>query len=186
MHADKARAALSHATGGDMFTMLNVWEAWIESNYSHQWCMENFVQPKVLSRVRDVRDQLAQLCERVEIVPESNRDASDITPIMKSLCAGYFSNTARLQRGGGYRAIKQNAGVHIHPSSTLFKEVPPPKFVLYYELVETSKNFMRSVMSIKGEWLVELAPHYLTREDLGDQEKRKMPKAEGAKAAQRP
>lgn len=183
LHADKARAALSHSTGGDMFTMLNVWEAWVESNYSHQWCMENFVQPKVLARVRDVRDQLAQLCERVEIVPESNRDPSDLTPIMKSLCAGYFSNTARLQRGGGYRAIKQNASVHIHPSSCLFKEVPPPRFVLYYELVETSKNFMRSLMSIKGEWLIEVAPHYFNREDLGESDRKKMPKGQGATAA---
>lgn len=181
MHADKARAALSHPTGGDMFTMLNVWEAWVESNYSYQWCMENFVQPKVLSRVRDVRDQLAQLCDRVEIVPESNRDASDLVPIMKSLCAGYFSNTAQLQRGGGYKAIKQNASVHIHPSSCLFKEVPPPKFVLYYELVETSKNFMRSLMTIKGEWLIEVAPHYFNREDLGETDKnKKMPKGQGA------
>lgn len=183
MHADKARAALSHPTGGDMFTMLNVWEAWVESNYSFSWCMENFVQPKVLGRVRDVRDQLASLCERVEIVPESNRDASDLTPIMKSLCAGYFSNTSRMQRGGGYRAIKQNASVHIHPSSCLFKEVPPPRYVLYYELVETSKNFMRNIMSIKPEWLLEVAPHYFTREDLGDDGKKKVPKGQGATAA---
>lgn len=183
MHADKARAALSHSTGGDMFTMLNIWEAWVESNYSYSWCMENFIQPKVLGRVRDVRDQLAQLCERVEIVPELNRDPSDITPIMKSLCAGYFSNSARMQRGGGYRAIKQNANVHIHPSSCLFKEVPPPRYLLYYELVETSKNYMRNVMSIQSEWLMEVAPHYFNREDLGDSDKKKVPKGQGATAA---
>ena len=176
MHADKARAALSHPTGGDMFTMLNVWEAWVESNYSFSWCMENFLQPKVLGRVRDVRDQLASLCERVELVPESNKDSADTAPIMKSLTAGYFSNTARLQKGGGYRAIKQNASVHIHPSSGLFKEVPPPRYLLYYELVETSKNFMRNVRTIKSEWLLELAPHYFNKEDLDDGSKKKMPK----------
>lgn len=176
LHADKARAALSHPTGGDMFTMLNVWEAWVESNYSFSWCMENFIQPKVLGRVRDVRDQLVHLCERVELIPEANKDSSDVTPIMKSLTAGYFSNTAKLQKGGGYRAIKQNANVHIHPSSGLFKEVPPPRYLLYYELVETSKNFMRNVMIIKPEWLIEVAPHYFNKEDLEDANKRKMPK----------
>ncbi|UZJ54921.1 hypothetical protein CBS101457_004241 [Exobasidium rhododendri] len=178
LHADKARAALSHATGGDMFTLLNVWEAWVESNYSFSWCMENFIQPKVLSRIRDVRDQLASLCERVELIPEANKNSSDVTPIMKSLTAGYFSNTARLQKGGGggYRAIKQNASVHIHPSSGLFKEVPPPRYLLYYELVETSKNFMRNVMIIKSEWLLEVAPHYFNKEELDDANKKKMPK----------
>lgn len=173
MHADRARAALSHPTGGDMFTMLNVWEAWVESNYSFSWCMENFVQPKVLGRVRDVRDQLAQLCERVEVMPESNVDSSNITPIQKALTAGYFVNTARLQRGGGYRAIKQNSSVHIHPSSCLFKEVPPPRYLLYFELVETSKNFMRQVMEIKPDWLIEVAKHYFTKADLDDDRQKK-------------
>lgn len=55
--------------------------------------MENFVQPKVLSRVRDIRDQLAQLCERVELVPESNENAADISPVQKAITAGYFMNT---------------------------------------------------------------------------------------------
>lgn len=180
MHADRARAALSHPTGGDMFTMLNVWEAWVESNYSFSWCMENFVQPKVLGRVRDVRDQLAQLCERVEVMPESNLDSSNITPIQKALTAGYFVNTARLQRGGGYRAIKQNSSVHIHPSSCLFKEVPPPRYLLYFELVETSKNFMRQVMEIKPEWLIEVAKHYFTKGDLEDEREKKKGMPKGA------
>ena len=45
--------------------------------------MENFLQPKTLARVRDVREQLAGLCERVELVPESNATSADITGIQK-------------------------------------------------------------------------------------------------------
>jgi pre-mRNA-splicing factor ATP-dependent RNA helicase DHX16 len=55
-----------------------------------RWCYENFVQFKTLSRARDVRDQLAGLCERVEIVPEANANSSDITNIQKALVAGLF------------------------------------------------------------------------------------------------
>ncbi len=36
----------------------------------------------------------------------------------------------------------------------------PPKWVLYHELVETSKEYMRNIIVIKPEWLVEIAPHY--------------------------
>lgn len=36
---------------------------------------------------------------------------------------------------------------------------PPPQWVVYHELVLTSKEFMRTVSEIKPDWLVELAPH---------------------------
>ncbi|CDU23514.1 probable PRP2-RNA-dependent ATPase of DEAH box family [Sporisorium scitamineum] len=183
MHADRARAAFVR-TGGDHFTLLNVWEQWVQSNYDHQFCIDNFVQPKVLARVRDVRDQLAQLCERVELTPESNADPSDISGIQRSILAGYFMNTARIQKGGeAYRSIKQNTTIHIHPSSCLYKQIPQPPFLCYFELVETSKNFMRQVMQIKSEWLLEVAKHYFTKEDVQDEGKRKVYKGQTASAA---
>jgi pre-mRNA-splicing factor ATP-dependent RNA helicase DHX16 len=55
--------------------------------------MENFLQFKSLGRVRDIRDQLAGLCERVEVVIESNPSPGDIVPIQKALTSGYFFNT---------------------------------------------------------------------------------------------
>lgn len=178
LHADKARAAFVKQ-GGDHFTLLNVWEQWVESGYSYSFCMENFVQPKVLSRVRDVRDQLAQLCERVEIVPQSNLNNSDISPIQKAITSGYFMNSARINKGGdSYRSIKGSSNVHIHPSSCLFKSIPPPRFLVYFELVETSKNFMRQIMVIESSWLMEVAKHYFNQEDIADavSERRRMPK----------
>jgi hypothetical protein len=54
--------------------------------------VSSFVQVKSLNRIRDIRDQLAGLCERVEIVPESNEDSTDISPIQKSIVAGFFFN----------------------------------------------------------------------------------------------
>lgn len=132
-------------------------------------------------RVRDVRDQLLNLCERVELVPESNPNSADITPIQKAITAGYFMNSARLQHGGeSYRNIKQNVSVHIHPSSCLHKHVPHPRFLCYYELVETSKNFMRQVMEIRSDWLMYVLPltsdvarHYFSRDDINDSVKEK-------------
>lgn len=32
--------------------------------------------------------------------------------------------------------------------------------VLYQEFVLTSKNYIRTCMDVKGEWLVDVAPHY--------------------------
>ncbi|KZT11997.1 pre-mRNA splicing factor [Laetiporus sulphureus 93-53] len=182
LHADQARQNFVRA-GGDHFTLLNVWEQWAETNYSQQFCYEQFLQFKSLSRARDIRDQLAGLCERVEVVVESNPNTSDITPIQKAITAGYFYNTAQLQKSGdSYRTLKTSQTVYIHPSSSLFHITPPAKTVLYYELVMTSKSYLRQVMEIKPQWLLEVAPHYFKQADLeqlatGD---KKMPKAVGS------
>lgn len=90
VHADKAHKNFIKS-GGDHFTLLNIFEQWAESNYSQQFCYENFVQFKSLCRVRDIRDQLAQLCDRVEVVIEST--PNDVVPVQKAITAGYFYNT---------------------------------------------------------------------------------------------
>jgi len=152
VHAEKAHKNFTKP-GGDHFTLLNIWEQWADANYSQQWCYENFVQLKSLGRVRDIRDQLAGLCERVEVVIEST--PNEVIPVQKAMTAGYFYNTARIDKGGGYRTTKNNHSVFIHPSSCLLGMQPPPRFILYYELVLTSKEYMRQCMPIEGSWLAE-------------------------------
>ncbi|EAU85955.2 pre-mRNA splicing factor [Coprinopsis cinerea okayama7 len=188
LHADQARQNFVRP-GGDHFTLLNVWEQWAETNYSQQFCYEQFLQFKSISRARDIRDQLAGLCERVEIVIEQNPNTNDISPIQKAITAGYFYNTAQLQKSGdSYRTLKTNHTVYIHPSSSLFQHQPPVKAVLYYELVMTSKSYMRQVMEIKPAWLLEVAPHYFKPTDLEQMAKgdKKMPKTIGASSSQAP
>ena len=92
LHADQARQNFVRA-GGDHFTLLNVWEQWADTGYSQQFCYEQFLQFKSLSRARDIRDQLAGLCERVEVVIQPNPNSNDIIPIQKALTSGYFYNT---------------------------------------------------------------------------------------------
>ena len=45
----------------------------------------------------------------------------------------------------------------------------PPDFVVYHELVLTSKEFVRCASAIKKEWLVELAPHFYKASDVGSE-----------------
>ncbi|KAF2083746.1 mRNA splicing factor RNA helicase [Saccharata proteae CBS 121410] len=168
IHADSARNRFTIKEGGDQLTLLNIWNQWVDSDFSYVWAKENFLQQKSLSRARDVRDQLARLCDRVEVTITSC-GAADLVPIMKSITAGFFPNAARLQRGGdSYRTVKNSMTTYIHPSSVLTKTGDTPhRFVLYSELVLTSKEYMRNVMPItKPEWLNEVAPHYHKMKDL--------------------
>lgn len=177
VHADNAHKQFSRGGVGDHVALMNVYNGWAETNFSSQFCYENFVQLRSMKRARDIRDQLVGLMERVEIDMVS--DVGNLDGIKKAIAAGYFYNTARLQKDGSYRTIKNPTAVHIHPSSSLREALP--KWVVYHELVMTSKEYMRTVSDIKPDWLVEIAPHYYSKKDIADDGK-KLPKGKGKAA----
>mgnify|MGYP002385766582 CR=1 FL=1 len=173
VHADNARDTLVRP-GGDHMTLLNVWNTWVETNYSIQWCFENFIQHRSMKRARDVREQLLGLLDRVEVELTSN--PTDTVGIRKAFTAGFFYHAARMSRSGeSYKTIKTQQSVMVHPSSAVYKD--KPRWVIYFELVFTSKEFMRQVCEIESAWLLEVAPHYYKAKDVEDQSKKKMPKA---------
>eukprot|EP01130_Rhizamoeba_saxonica_P009796 TRINITY_DN3996_c0_g2_i1.p1 TRINITY_DN3996_c0_g2~~TRINITY_DN3996_c0_g2_i1.p1 ORF type:complete len:490 (-),score=108.47 TRINITY_DN3996_c0_g2_i1:30-1499(-) len=178
VHAEHARKNFFRPFG-DHLTLLNVYNSWVETEYSKQWCFENFIQYRSMKRANDVRDQLVGLLERVEIELESSDDNQ---AIRKAVTSGFFYHTAKLNKGGTYRTYKHNQSVQIHPGSSLFKELP--RWVIYHELVSTTKEFMRQIVEIKPEWLIEIAPHYYKRSDVEDNRKG-MPKNVGRSSAKR-
>ncbi len=109
-----------------------------------------------MKRARDIRDQLLRLCERVEIDvtdPALSAPGDSSDPIVKCLLSGFFYNTARLcNHDSLYKTIKNPHSVLLHPQSFLAKSLPD--WVMYDELVFTSKEFMRNVVVIQPEWLL--------------------------------
>ena len=57
-----------------------------------------------------------------------------------------------------------------------------PRWVVYFELVLTSKEFMRTVSEIRPQWLLEIAPHYYSKKELADETAKKLPKNLGKAA----
>ena len=174
IHADTARKNF-FVPGGDHLTLMNVYNQWAETDYSTQWCYENFIQHRSMKRARDIRDHLEGLLQRVEIEVISN--PHETINIRKAITAGYFYHTARLSKGGQYKTVKHNQSVTVHPNSSMFEELP--RWVIYFELVFTTKEFMRNVIEIKSEWLLEVAPHYYKAKELEDSTNKKMPKSRG-------
>lgn len=175
VHADNARLNFHMGNVGDHLALLKVYSTWKETNFSTQWCYENYIQVRSMKRARDIRDQLEGLLERVEIELKSNEN--DLDAIKKAITSGFFPHSARLQKNGSYRTVKNPQTVHIHPSSGLAQVLP--RWVVYHELVLTTKEYMRQVSELKPEWLVEIAPHYYQLKDVEDVGSKKMPRGEG-------
>lgn len=58
---------------------------------------------------------------------------------------------------GTYRSAREGATLHVHLSSVMFTRQPATGWVIYHEVVETTKSFMRDLTVIEEDWLVELA-----------------------------
>jgi ATP-dependent RNA helicase DHX8/PRP22 len=51
--ADSKKAKYNDPSG-DHITLLNVYNAWKAAGFNNQWCIENFIIPKNMTRVKDV------------------------------------------------------------------------------------------------------------------------------------
>ncbi|KAG0201524.1 ATP-dependent RNA helicase dhx8 [Mortierella sp. GBA30] len=58
-----AHAQFYHASG-DHLTLLNVFEAWREADYSKDWCHENYLNLRHLRLARSIRSQLRDIVDR--------------------------------------------------------------------------------------------------------------------------
>ena len=85
VHADNAHANFHRGAVGDHLALLAVYNGWAETDFSTQWCYENFCQVRTMKRARDVRDQLTGLLERTEI--ELKSDAGNLDNIRKCITA---------------------------------------------------------------------------------------------------
>jgi len=154
---------------GDHLTLLAVYQAWKASKFSNAWCFENFIQARSMKRAQDVRKQLLAIMDRYKL--DIISCGKNYTRVRKAICSGYFRNAAKKDPQEGYKTLADGQTVYIHPGSSLFQK--NPDMVIYHELIMTSKEYMREVMTIDPKWLVELAPNFYRPSDPKVLSKRK-------------
>ncbi|XP_075523935.1 LOW QUALITY PROTEIN: putative pre-mRNA-splicing factor ATP-dependent RNA helicase DEAH2 [Primulina tabacum] len=156
--ADEAKARFGHIDG-DHLTLLNVYHAYKQNKEDPQWCYENFINHRALKSADNVRQQLARIMARFNLkLCSTDFNSRDYyVNIRKAMLAGYFMQVAHMERTGHYLTVKDNQVVHLHPSNCLDHK---PEWVIYNEYVLTSRNFIRTVTDVRGEWLIDIAPHY--------------------------
>ncbi|KAL5700791.1 RNA helicase [Ranunculus cassubicifolius] len=162
--ADEAKARFGHIDG-DHLTLLNVYHAFKQNNEDTNWCYENFVNYRAMKSADNVRQQLVRIMARFNLkLCSTDFNSRDYyVNIRKAMLAGYFMQVGHLERTGHYLTVKDNQTVHLHPSNCLDHK---PEWVIYNEYVLTSRSFIRTVTDIRGDWLVDIAPHYYDLENF--------------------
>lgn len=156
--ADEAKACFAHVDG-DHLTLLNVYHAYKRNKEDPNWCYENFINTRALKVADNVRQQLVRIMTRynLKLCSTDFKSPEYYLNLRKAMLAGYFMQVAHRERSGQYLTVKDNQIVQLHPSTCVDHK---PEWVLYNEYVLTSSNFVRVVTDIRGEWLIDIAPHY--------------------------
>ena len=158
--ADMKKAKF-HQAEGDHLTLLAVYKGWEASKFSNPWCFENFIQARSMKRAQDVRKQLVTIMDRYKLDILSS--GKNYKKICMAITAGFFTNAAKKHPQEGYLTLVDQNPVYIHPSSAVFNK--NPEWVIYHELVLTTKEYMRNIMVIDAKWLIELAPSFYKKAD---------------------
>jgi ATP-dependent RNA helicase DDX35 len=178
------------AEEGDHITLLNVYHAFVTTGRKDaQWCRDNYLNFKAMSRAVSIRNQLRRYLERFGInVTESLSDPDVIRAggpdkaeqIRRCLTTGYFSHAAKMQPDGSFRTVDEQTVLYAHPSSLLFVSLTiivvsagrglltfdlvqhrKADWVIFHEIVEHGgKTQIRDITKIERDWLVEYAPEY--------------------------
>ncbi|SMN21571.1 similar to Saccharomyces cerevisiae YNR011C PRP2 RNA-dependent ATPase in the DEAH-box family [Maudiozyma saulgeensis] len=170
----EATARIVSDIGSDHLLYLKIYEDWESSNYSRSWCQDHKIQHKTMLRVRNIRKQLSRCCVKLGLTAKNSALKGDegmvenvlIGRLTKSFITGFPLNIVQL-KSGGYQTIGKSKGglnVTIHPSSVIFQNQKEKgkkldKFILYQQLMLTSKEFVRDCLPIPNDlWLTEMVP----------------------------
>uniref|UniRef100_A0A4W6EG49 RNA helicase n=1 Tax=Lates calcarifer TaxID=8187 RepID=A0A4W6EG49_LATCA len=144
---------------GDHMTLLNIYRAFKKVSGNKEWCRENFVNSRNMGLVKEVQAQLKEICLKLNLKLESC--GADTGNVRRCLAHGMFVNAAELQPDGSYLALDTHQSVAIHPSSVLFQA--KPAYVVFNELLHTSRCYMRDLCLVDADWLLDAAPEYFGR-----------------------
>eukprot|EP00047_Mylnosiga_fluctuans_P021814 m.109410 g.109410 ORF g.109410 m.109410 type:complete len:676 (+) comp9039_c1_seq2:13-2040(+) len=156
--AEKSRRKF-FVSDGDHGTLLNIFKSYLAEKNKKQWCYDNFVNFRVMATVVDVRAQLRELCQRADVPLASC--GSDTEAYRRCLLTGMFHNVALLQQDGQYKVMRSGQLAYIHPSSVLSGQ--KPSCILFNEVVQTTKRYMRDCCIVDMDWLAQCAPKFFRK-----------------------
>jgi pre-mRNA-splicing factor ATP-dependent RNA helicase DHX38/PRP16 len=149
----------------DHLTYLHVYSQWKSNGSSDGWCTRHFLHSKSLRRAKEVRDQLLDIMKMQKMQMVSCGTDWDI--IRKCICSGYYYQAAKVKGIGEYVNLRTSVTVQLHPTSALYGLGFLPDYVVYHELILTSKEYMSTVTAVDPHWLAELGGVFYSIKEKG-------------------
>jgi pre-mRNA-splicing factor ATP-dependent RNA helicase DHX38/PRP16 len=149
----------------DHLTLLHVYTQWKVNGHSDGWCVRHFLHPKALRRGKEIRDQIRDIMEKLKMPLISCGTDWDV--IRKCICSGYYHQAAKVKGIGEYINLRTSVTIQLHPTSALYGLGYLPDYVVYHELILTSKEYMSCVTSVDPHWLADLGAVFYSIKEKG-------------------
>ena len=94
--------------------------------------------------------------------------STDWDGIRKCITAGYFHQAARSAGIGEYVNCRTGIKMFLHPTSALYGLGFSPEYVVYHQVVLTSKEMMNTVTQVDPHWLAELGGAFYSIKERGE------------------
>ncbi|KAI0651669.1 P-loop containing nucleoside triphosphate hydrolase protein [Trametes meyenii] len=174
---------LHAALGGsssDVLRILSVVGAYEYAGGGHKFCEEHFVRPKAMEEIHKLRAQISSIVQinfpDVQTGFEANLkppSALQLKVLRQLIAAGFIDQVAvrkdvaqkganasagtqyTTARGVPYQALGIAEDVFVHPASVLAGR-PPPEYVVFLEVVRTSRVYIKGLTVVNGAWLAAL------------------------------
>ncbi|XP_008947426.1 PREDICTED: probable ATP-dependent RNA helicase DHX37 [Merops nubicus] len=159
---------------GDLMVMLGAVGACEYAGCTRKFCEENGLRYKAVLEIRRLRGQLTTAVNSVcsdaglyvdpKMKPPTEAQATYLRQIVLAGLGDHLARRVQAEEllddkwKNAYKTALLDDPVFIHPSSVLFKQLP--EFVVYQEIIETTKLYMKGVSAVEPEWIPALLPPY--------------------------
>ncbi|KAJ7780656.1 P-loop containing nucleoside triphosphate hydrolase protein [Mycena maculata] len=163
----------------DVFRILSVVGAYEYAGGGHKFCTEHFVRPKAMEEIHKLRAQIGNIVRAnfpgadAGFVPKlMPPNELQLKVLRQLLAAGFIDQVAvrkdrveqtssagvkySTSKGVPYKALGVSEDVFIHPCSVL-ANTEPPEYVVFSELIRTTRVWIKGVTVINPTWLPSLA-----------------------------
>lgn len=158
---------------GDQLTYLKIYDEFIENGKRRDWCDDNMLSHRALTRATEIRKQLNRYVHRFQVMQneESEDDQhfqaeTQSIAILKSIVSGYFANVAKLHSDGAYYTVRDRRRVQIHPTSVYYYMGRLPDWIVFHQSVITTDEYIRDICRIDPRWLLAIAPDFYRAKDV--------------------
>lgn len=162
--AEESHKTISEIAGGnnDFATLFSIFMQCKSCDNPVSWCHKHSIHWRAVKSAFSVEKQLRDITNKLKQLKNFPVESSDIPRnelLQHCLCAGFFSHVARRSIGKTFCTMDGNGSmVHIHPSSALFGQEANLEWILFHNVLVTSKIYVRTVCPIRYEWVKDLLP----------------------------
>ncbi|KAL6950819.1 hypothetical protein ACO0QE_000101 [Hanseniaspora vineae] len=152
----------------DHLTLLNLYSKWQYNNCSIKWCERNFINHRALLKVGKIVEQLQRVANGIGVgTVKSNKNANrkhhqnTWENVKKCVTTGYsYRNIGKKIGLNKYMSLQNGMTLQIHPTSSLFGLPDLPPYIIYHDLLLTSKEYINCVTAVDPVWIMEYQPFY--------------------------